>query len=298
MKEFEYLKSLLTSQYNQEYFNLIIDGFNKRRLTTFRINTLKSNEEEVLSVINSNNISYKRVNEIDNAYILIDKVKEDLDELDIYNDGKIYFQSLSSMLPPVLLEPKEKMDILDMCAAPGSKTCQIAAMTNNKARITACELNKIRAERLAYNISKQGASSVYVMNVDARNLDDFFRFDQILLDAPCSGSGTHTLFDKSPFKGFSKELVIKSTNAQEKLLKKAMKALKVGGELVYSTCSILQSENEDILKKCMNKNYEIVPIIFEDEKLIKLPTKIEGTLVVCPNEYYEGFFISKIKRIR
>ena len=90
------------------------------------------------------------------------------------------------MLPPIVLNPKENYDILDMAAAPGGKTTQIAALTQNNAHITACEMNQIRLERLKYNVEKQGASSVYVMKQDARRIDDFFSFDQILLDAPCS----------------------------------------------------------------------------------------------------------------
>ena len=90
------------------------------------------------------------------------------------------------MLPPIILEPKENTDILDMAAAPGGKTTQLAALTQNKAHITACEMNKIRCERLKYNIEKQGATSVYIMQEDSRKINDFFSFDQILLDAPCS----------------------------------------------------------------------------------------------------------------
>ena len=102
-------------------------------------------------------------------------------------------QSLSSMLPPIILNPKEKENILDMAAAPGSKTTQIASITNNNSYITACEINNIRAERLKYNIEKQGVNCAFVMVKDARKLDDFFSFDKILLDAPCSGSGTISL---------------------------------------------------------------------------------------------------------
>ena len=90
------------------------------------------------------------------------------------------------MLPPIILNPKEGYDILDMAAAPGGKTTQLAVLTQNKAHITACEMNTIRLERLKYNIEKQGATSVYTMQTDSRRIDDFFSFDQILLDAPCS----------------------------------------------------------------------------------------------------------------
>ena len=103
--------------------------------------------------------------------------------LDIYKDGKIYLQSLSSMLPPIILEPQEGKDILDMAAAPGGKTTQMAALSNNKAHITACEMNNIRIEKLKYNVEKQGATCVYVMQKDSRQIDDFFSFDQILLDS-------------------------------------------------------------------------------------------------------------------
>ena len=113
------------------------------------------------------------------------------------------------MLPVIVLEPEEQTDILDMTAAPGGKTTQIAAMTNNKANITACEMNVVRAEKLKYNIEKQGASCVYIMRTDARYIDDFFSFDKILLDAPCSGSGTLNIENLNLEKTFTEKLIKK-----------------------------------------------------------------------------------------
>ena len=201
------------------------------------------------------------------------------------------------MLPPIILEPKEKENILDMTAAPGGKTTEIAMISNNKALITACEKNKIRYERLEYNIQKQGAKGVNLMKEDSRNLSDFFSFDKILLDAPCSGSGTITLLNDNYKKYFTEELINRSSKTQEILLKKALKILRKNGELVYSTCSILQEENEAIIKKFLNLGIiEIVPI--NDEKfkdLPKLPTSIDGVLCVKPTELYEGFFVAKLK---
>ena len=202
------------------------------------------------------------------------------------------------MLPPIILKPEENEDILDMAAAPGGKTTQMAALINNKARITACEMNAIRAERLKYNIEKQGASSVYVMITDSRKIDDFFSFDRILLDAPCSGSGTLYSEDEKIEKTFTPKLIQKSIKAQTQLLKKAINILKPGKEMTYSTCSILQEENEDIVNNILkNKKVEIVPIEI-DKNIPVLPTKIKGTLCVCPNEEYEGFFIAKIRKIK
>jgi len=197
------------------------------------------------------------------------------------------------MLPPIIIEPKEGENILDMAAAPGGKTTQMAAITNNKAFITAVEKNKIRAERLKYNLKKQGVGCVNVMLEDARKLSDFFSFDKILLDAPCSGSGTMSIFDKN----FNEELIKRSSKIQEELLKKALKILKPGGEMVYSTCSILKQENEEILEKVLIKaNAEIEPINLTE--IVTLPSKIEGTITVCPTENYEGFFVAKIRKLK
>ena len=204
------------------------------------------------------------------------------------------------MLPPIILEPQEGKDILDMAAAPGGKTTQMAALSNNKAHITACEMNNIRIEKLKYNVEKQGATCVYVMQKDSRQIDDFFSFDQILLDSPCSGSGTLYLENPNINKYFTKVLVEKSTKAQFALLKKALRILKPGEEMVYSTCSILKEENEDIVRKAMSTaKCEIVKIEFEGmECLPLLPVDIEGTLCIKPDEYYEGFYVAKIRKLK
>ena len=215
----------------------------------------------------------------------------------MYKNGEIYLQSLSSMLPPIILNPAEKTDILDMTSAPGGKTTQIAALTNNNANITACEMSNIRAERLKYNLEKQGALA-YVMVKDARNIDNFFSFDQILLDSPCSGSGTINMNNTDLNKYFTLELVEKCKKTQRSLINKAVQILKGGKELVYSTCSILKEENEEIVKTIMNKGMEIVPIEFEGKEILpQLPTTIDGTLCICPTQEYEGFFIAKLRKI-
>lgn len=174
----------------------------------------------------------------------------------------------------------------------------MAAVSNNKAMITACEKNKIRGERLKYNLEKQGATRVSVMLKDARNLDNFFSFDKILLDAPCSGSGTLNLNDKNIDKIFTQELVNRSVKTQIELLKKSVKILKKGGELIYSTCSILKEENEQVLKKVLEYgNLEIVPIDKTKFSGVPfLPSLIEGTISVMPTKFYEGFFVAKIRK--
>ena len=295
----EFLINMLKEQYGEEVTNKIVQGYKTKRIVTLRVNTLKSNLEKVLKVLEENKIEYDTVSWSKEALIIKNVTEKEIKELDIYENGEIYLQSLSSMLPPIVLDPKEGKDILDMAAAPGGKTTQIAALTQNKAHITACEMNNIRAERLKFNVLKQGASSVYVMQKDARILDDFFSFDQVLLDAPCSGSGTLDILNSNLNKNFTKKLIEKSVNSQTALLQKALKVLKKGETMVYSTCSILVQENEDVVNKIISKfNCEIIPIEFEGiNELPLLPSKIKGTLCVCPNELYEGFFIAKIRKI-
>ena len=288
----QFVKQLFQNQYGEEITNKIIEGYSKRRVVTLRVNTIKTDKQNVKKKLQEVGVEAEDISWYEDCLIIKNAREEEIRKLDIYENGEIYLQSISSMLPPIILEPKAGENILDMAAAPGGKTTQIAAITQNKAFITACEKNKIRADRLKYNLQKQGVGCVNVMLEDGRKLSDFFSFDKILLDAPCSGSGTMSVFDKT----FSKELIERSSKTQEELLIKALKILKTGGEMVYSTCSILEQENERILQKVLKKyGGEIVPI--EPIKEIPLlPTFTAGVMCVCPTEFYEGFFVAKIKK--
>lgn len=294
----KFLEEKLEKQYGKKITKEIIEGYQEKRKTTLRINTIKSNIEEIKNELEKEKIEYETVKWSKEALIIKNADEKTIQEMEIYKNGKIYLQSLSSMLPPIILEPQEGTDILDMAAAPGGKTTQIAAITNNKAHITACEKNKIRAERLKYNVDKQGATCVFIMPKDSRFIDDFFSFDQILLDAPCSGSGTLDYNDANIEKYFTEQLIERSSKTQKTLLSKAIKLLKPGHEMVYSTCSILDCENEDVVASVIkNGNIEIVPIKFNGmEELPILPTKVPGTLCVKPTDLYEGFFVAKIRK--
>ncbi len=289
----EFLYKNLLKQYGQEITDKIIEGYCEKKPVTLRVNTLKNNIDNLKEILNNKNIEFEDVPWYEDALIIKNAQEEDIRKIDIYENGEIYMQSLSSMIPPIILEPKNKENILDMTAAPGGKTTQIAAISQNKAMITACEKNKIRAERLKYNLQKQGVTCTNVMIEDARNLSDFFSFDKILLDAPCSGSGTTNIFRQT----FTEELIARSAKTQEELLIKAIKMLKPGQEIVYSTCSILAEENEKIIQKVISKfKLEVIPIK-ELKGVPLLPSSIEGTICVCPSKLYEGFFVAKLKKI-
>ena len=299
-----FFEPLLAQQYGAEDVQRVVAGCDARRSSTLRANAILSSRDEIAAALDAAGVSYRGVPWSGEAFIIEDAGEKALWDLPEYDEGKLYLQSLSSMLPPLVLGAAPGLDILDMCAAPGGKTTQLAALGGKGVHITACEMHPPRADKLEFNLRKQGASNVMVMRTDARRLDEFFRFDRILVDAPCSGSGTLRTRDPKLHARFTEKLIDKSVKAQKALLEKALSLLKPGGELVYSTCSVLACENEDIVNACLKAMakrgvYEIEPIELPGlEEMPLLPTKIEGTLCVCPTDLYEGFFVAKIKRVR
>ena len=287
----------LNAQYGPALAEEIVAGF-VRRPVTLRVNTLKSDMAAVCAVLDKAGIAYEPVPWYADALILRGVREEAVQALPEYEAGCMYLQSLSSMMPPLVVAPQKNESILDMAAAPGGKTTQIAALTGNQAMITACEMNKIRADRLKYNVQRQGATRVTVMNIDSRNMDDLFSFDRILLDAPCSGSGTVQLGNPRSKGQFNKEFLGRTTKQQETLLLKALRLLRPGCEMIYSTCSVLAQENENIVTRVLKKaNAEVVPLDLSAlESVPQLPVSIPGTLCVCPDALHEGFFVAKIRR--
>ena len=276
---------------NKYYPEINIEEGLVKKKTTFRVNNLKSNKEEIETILNSNNIKYGTVNFFNDAFILEDEI--DLRELDIYKEGKIYVQSLSSMLPPIYFDYKPNDSIIDMAAAPGGKTSEIASITNDTVLITAVEKNKLRGEKLIYNLDKQGLKHYSIIFEDATKLNEFMKFNKVLLDAPCSGSGTIT---KEQMDSVTEELVNRSSKIQKELLNKAINLVNVGDEIIYSTCSIFKVENEDVINKYIQEGrVEVVPITTTIETL---PSTIDGVLTIKPSELYEGFFVSKLKKLK
>ena len=297
-----FFEPMLQQQYGEADVQRILDGCNVQRVVTLRANTLRATREEVAAALDGAGIAWEGVGWYDDAFVIRTAREDAIRSLPLYDEGKVYLQSLSSMIPALMLDAQAGEDVCDLCAAPGGKTTQIAALSGGKALVTACEMHAPRAEKLQYNLKRQGAANVTVMRVDARRLDDFFAFDRILLDAPCSGSGTLHAADPKLQRRFTPALVEKSRKAQRALLQKAMTLLKPGGTLVYSTCSVLACENEDAIREVLRKapkgrSYGLDPCELEGAgDLPLLPTSLDGCLTVCPDDLYEGFFIAKIIR--
>lgn len=294
LKEKEFLIKKLLKEYGEECFNQIIDGYKQKRLTTLRVNTNRTNLEKVIDILTQNDISFIKVDFYDNALIILSN-EQKISELDIFKGGYIYLQNLSSMLPAIILDPKDQTDIIDMAAAPGGKTTLISNLAPNS-RITACEPNKIRMERLKHNIKLQNVKNCNLWLQDSTKIEDYYKFDNILLDAPCSGTGTISLDNEKSYKFISEALIKNSQSIQKKLLEKAINISKKGGPIVYSTCSILKEENEDVISYFVNnKKVEVIPITGINAPI--LPCNIQGALKVRPTKEFEGFFVCKLKKI-
>lgn len=298
-----FFESLLLGQYGPQDTQRILDGCAVRRAVTLRANTLIADAAAISRELDEAGIQWSAVNWYADAFVLPSAREDAVRKLPSYAQGGLYLQSLSSMIPALILNAQAGQDVCDMCAAPGGKTTQILALSRGGAMICACELHAPRAEKLEHNLRKLGAENVTVMRTDARQLDDFFSFDCILLDAPCSGSGTLDAHNPATRKHFTEKLIAKSVKTQKALIAKALKLLKPGGTLVYSTCSVLAAENEDIVEGALahakGGQFELKPIALDDAgQLPRIPTRLPETLLLAPTDLYEGFFVAKVKRTR
>ncbi|MBP7708274.1 RsmB/NOP family class I SAM-dependent RNA methyltransferase [Candidatus Pacearchaeota archaeon] len=226
--------------------------------------------------------------------------------------GYYYVQEISSMLPVLTLAPTENDLYLDLCASPGSKTTQAAAIMNNSGTIIANEVSLGRVKILNANLEKCGVSNTLVIRKDGVQFCKRWskeiktEFDKILVDAPCSGEGT---LRKSPktFDMWNLKFINALSSVQKKLASEALKILKVGGEMIYSTCTLSPEEDEFIVNY-LKKNFDIevmkveLPLktrngVTEWEGEI-LDEEIKNCVRVYPQDNNsDGFFLAKIKKL-
>ena len=278
----------LNNDFTERNVDKILTGMSEERYTTFRVNYLKSNEVEVEDELVKNGLEFEKVRITEsnfnfNAYVIYNKNEKDLSKLKIYEDGKIYVQSISSMIPPIILRPEPGERVLDMAAAPGSKTTQMAAMMNNEGYILANEIDKFRCEKLKYNAEKQGASIVHIINKDGTQLNNSAKsFDKILVDAPCSGEGRFIVSNKKTYQHWSLKMQKELVEIQKKLLSNAINLCKINGTILYSTCALSLAENEKVIDWAINNfNIEIekinINICIEKSTRVKLNDKLSQT---------------------
>lgn len=293
----------INENYSPHKVDDILIGILSKRYTTLRVNTIKYDMQSLIRYFKEINIKFDRVLWYKDALVIKNATEKDIQKLDIYEKGYIYLQSLSSMIPPLVLNPSENEKVLDLTAAPGSKTTQLSALMKNKGYILANELDKIRYERLKFNVDSQGASIVEVINGRGEKIGENYSelFDKVLLDTPCSGEGRFTINNVQSYRDWSIKKVKELSKLQKKLFKSAYDSLKPGGIMVYSTCTINKEENEYILDWALeNLNLKIMNIDIEIKDVLKgfnddVNNKdINKAIRILPSKDMEGFFVVKL----
>jgi len=225
----------------------------KRRPVSFRVNTLKSNLEEVTTELKKNNITYSILEFPENAIILDEKfIESDIWKLSIYKHGKIYMQNLSSQVP-INYFSKENysgLKILDACAAPWGKTSQLSSRYPDAA-IYAFEPQKVRYDKMKHNFKKLWCENIECIHDEIRNIWVYIQeenyFDMILVDAPCSSEWSLSLHDEKFIKSWDITHIHKNYKRQKFIVSDVISYLKNGWELIYSTCTLAPEENEAVV---------------------------------------------------
>jgi len=305
----------LREVYVEEIVEVITTTF-YRRPTTFRVNTLKSTKTETESVLEAAGFMMDTVPWFFDAYILRNRSKRELIDLPIYTEGKIYIQSLASMVPPLVLDPQPGERVLDLTAAPGSKTGQIAAMMERRGELVANDKSKIRFFKLKHNLEKLGVlgdtdawKCVLRMEPGTGLVREYpTYFDRILIDAPCSGEARFDHRNPKTFAYWSLRKVKEMIFTQRKLLFSAWQALRPGGVMVYSTCTISPEENELQVATFLERHDDAVLEPVDIEGIGRLPmirawqgrelsVDVTPCLRVVPTTDMESFFVAKIRKL-
>ncbi|MEM7825552.1 MAG: RsmB/NOP family class I SAM-dependent RNA methyltransferase [Candidatus Aenigmatarchaeota archaeon] len=290
-----------------ERYEKIYPGFKKKFSEPFlplwhiRVNTLKISVEKVLKIFEEKNYEYERIPWVKDGFWV--KTEENIAKTLEHVLGYFFIQNASSMIPPLVLDPKPEDFVLDLCAAPGAKTTQIAAMMENKGIIIANDITYKRLKALRGNLQRCGVvNTIITKHFGERFWKLGLSFDKILLDAPCSGTGQ---LKKRIFTQTNLTSIKALTNLQKRLISSASRCLKKNGILVYSTCSIEPAENEEVvdfaIKKIGLKIEEIALDLPSITGLVNFEAKkydesLNKSIRVIPSQKTEGFFICKLRK--
>ncbi|MCX6695828.1 MAG: RsmB/NOP family class I SAM-dependent RNA methyltransferase [Candidatus Altiarchaeota archaeon] len=219
-----------------------------------RANTLKTTVKEAIETLEAAGLQPEKIPWVETGLWINNP--QGLDDTIEYFLGHYYIQDAASMIPALALQPKEGENVLDLTAAPGSKTTQIAALMNNKGTLIANENSGSRLGPLKFNLNKYGVLNAIVTTMDAtRRWDCKIRFDKILLDAPCSCEGQ--VDSPEALKQWSLAKVRRCSAAQKQMIENAINMLAEDGVLVYSTCTLAPEENEEVIDYVLAKHDEL-----------------------------------------
>lgn len=307
----ERMKVLLGGEYDD-----FIESLNGEPLRSIRVNELKISSVELKKRLEAKGWKIRQPIMDHSEIIVVDSGLEpgEIGRSFEHLLGYYYVQEISSMMPSIVLNPKPHERVLDLCASPGSKTTQMAAMMKNTGLIIANEVEFGRMKILSSNLERCGVTNAVITKKDGavlcnRFAKQGFEFDKILVDAPCSGEGTLRSNSKTAVM-WNPKGIGKMSRIQKRLLSSAFKVLKIGGELVYSTCTYAPEEDEEVIDFILKESGGNVKI----EK-INLPIKhhrgisqwqekeyledVKGCCRIFPfDENTEGFFITKLRKVK
>lgn len=291
----EWIVEELLKEKNEKEVEEICKSFNIKPKTSIRVNRLKITKSELKEKLEERNINCQDGKLSD--FIMIDGLK-DIENLDLFKEGYFTVQDESAGMASIVLNPLENEFVLDACSAPGGKTTHLAEIMNNKGKIIAWDIYDHRLNLIKQNYKRLGIDIIETNLNDATIYKEeyFEKFDKILLDVLCLGIGV--IRRKPDIKWQrQKEDINEITKIQMKILETCSKYLKKGGELVYSTCSIFEEENQHIIDEFLNKNSE-----YEISKYENIANNVEISrylvnnkyIKIYPNNTNDGFFICKI----
>ena len=286
----QYFCDILEKQYGSENLNQAIISLKKIPYLSVRVNKLKYSEEEFEEFLKEKDIQI--IKKVDTVYYinsgLIINSKE-------FKEGKIIAQDASSYLAAKNLGAKPNDLVLDICAAPGGKTAVLAEEMENKGEIIAIDIHQHKKKLIEENMKKLGIDIVKATVLDARNVNKQGRkFDKILVDVPCSGYG---VIRKKPEILYTKnrENVEELASLQLEILNSAADILKDGGELIYSTCTIISQENTENVEKFLNERKEFkVKALNIPENVSGEYDKLGGFSINYKEEIMDNFYIIKL----
>jgi len=261
--------------------------FEPRKFQAFRINTLKISVQEAHALLLSRKIDFQKVSFCPYAITVDRTVGQELLKSDLANEGLLYVQGLESLLPVMVLDPRPDQRVLDLCAAPGSKTSQIAMHMNNQGILKANEPIRQRLYRLRAVLQLTG-SKAQVSSTDGRRLQEHNGlYDRILVDAPCSCEGRFIVNEPKSFAYWSVRKVKEMSHKQKGLLLNASRLLGPGGIMVYATCTFAPEENEEVVDWFLRKT---------DGRFELSPFQVEGVKTYpCLTQWQKRSFDPRVK---
>ncbi len=290
-----WLIRLFIKQYGEENTIKILNGLNLTPKVTVRVNSLKSNFDEVFEELEETGYN------VEEGYICPEAISikggKSVENNKLFNEGKITVQDESAMLVAPLLDINPGETVLDLCSAPGGKTTHIAELLENTGKVLAFDLHENKLGLIKENCDRLGIKNVELKEMDATkiNVELVGLADKILLDVPCSGLGI--IKRKPEIKWNKKREELKDiVKIQRDIMENSWQYLKIGGVMVYSTCTLNKEENEQNIEWFLNKhkNCKLEKVFIGNGDNLKYQNDM---LTVLPNEYMDGFFMAKLKKI-